>query len=53
MPSAYLTQESEVFRDMFHIPNQLQEGANDANPVVLEGVTEDEFRNLLRVLMPL
>ncbi|KAH9925352.1 uncharacterized protein BXZ73DRAFT_50084 [Epithele typhae] len=46
--------ESKAFGDTLELPPadhpQGHEGESDANPLRLEGVTEDEFRALLRVL---
>ncbi|KLO09626.1 hypothetical protein SCHPADRAFT_833766, partial [Schizopora paradoxa] len=46
---------SEVFRDMFSLPNgdeASKEGTSDDSPIVLEGVAVDDFRALLKFLYP-
>ncbi|KAJ3720794.1 hypothetical protein DFJ43DRAFT_970257, partial [Lentinula guzmanii] len=45
--------ESMIFRDMMELPVSLQpEGSTDENPICLESVLEDDFRQLLRILAP-
>ncbi|KAF8161462.1 hypothetical protein B0H34DRAFT_380786 [Crassisporium funariophilum] len=56
IPSYLLIMESEVFADMFKIPqpdSQNIEGSSAENPIELKGITHDDFRNLLKVLYPL
>ncbi|KLO09623.1 hypothetical protein SCHPADRAFT_943488 [Schizopora paradoxa] len=43
---------SEVFRDMFALPNESAEGRSDDIPIVLEGIDVDDFKALLRFLYP-
>ncbi|EIW80316.1 hypothetical protein CONPUDRAFT_105309 [Coniophora puteana RWD-64-598 SS2] len=52
VPRHILSEHSHVFRDMFALPsgNQPAEGLSDDNPIVLQGVTSYDFRQLLRVL---
>ncbi|KAI6162489.1 hypothetical protein EDD17DRAFT_549756 [Pisolithus thermaeus] len=49
-----LEAESTVFRDMFLLPQgdpETIEGQSDACPVILQGVSKNEFESLLRALM--
>lgn len=57
-----LSRDASAFHDMFSIPldvesegasGLLKEGGSDANPIVLYGETEDEFRILLSALYAL
>ncbi|KAE9405139.1 hypothetical protein BT96DRAFT_358860, partial [Gymnopus androsaceus JB14] len=51
----FLARESEVFKDMMNLPvspGGSAEGMSDENPIHLEGVSKDAFRQLLRVLYP-
>ena len=43
---------SEVFRDMFAMPpgNGVAEGQTDEHPLLLESISTDEFRSLLRAM---
>ncbi|KAL1744852.1 hypothetical protein HDZ31DRAFT_63743 [Schizophyllum fasciatum] len=46
---------SAVFASMFTLPpgtGQDTEGCSDEHPIVLEGATDDEFRQFLRILLP-
>ncbi|KAI6139538.1 hypothetical protein BKA82DRAFT_2972677 [Pisolithus tinctorius] len=46
IPRKPLEEESAVFRDMFRLPqpkNKMMEGQNDARPLVLHGVSKDDF----------
>ncbi|KAL1719803.1 hypothetical protein EV715DRAFT_272452 [Schizophyllum commune] len=46
---------SAVFASMFTLPpgqGQDTEGCSDEHPVVLEGATDEEFRQFLRILLP-
>jgi len=50
-----LARESEVFKDIMSLPvfpDGYAEGVCDENPIRLEGVFKDAFRQLLRVLYP-
>ncbi|KAL4068137.1 hypothetical protein J3A83DRAFT_3816543 [Scleroderma citrinum] len=54
IPREPLEAESIVFRDMFLLPQgdkDTVEGLSDENPVVLPGVSQDEFEQLLTVLL--
>ncbi|KAI5997633.1 hypothetical protein F5J12DRAFT_895761 [Pisolithus orientalis] len=54
VPRKPLEEESTVFRDMFLLPqseNEMMEGQDDAGPVVLHGVSKDDFECLLKVLL--
>ncbi|KAJ3849334.1 hypothetical protein EV368DRAFT_47492, partial [Lentinula lateritia] len=52
-PINTLAIESEIFRTMMEVPAPSQtEGLTDENPIHLEGVLKDDFRQLLRVLAP-
>lgn len=55
-----LARDASAFQDMFSIPSDAEadsgpsrEGRSDANPIVLYGETEDEFRILLSALYAL
>ncbi len=52
VPRRRFEQESEIFRDMFALPTSdgNVEGSSDEHPLLLEGIAEDEFRTLLRVM---
>ncbi|KAF9021719.1 hypothetical protein BDP27DRAFT_355934 [Rhodocollybia butyracea] len=53
IPLNILAAESEVFRDMMNLPAPLDaEGSSDENPILLEDVSQEDFRQLLRVLSP-
>lgn len=43
---------SEVFRDMFAMPpgDGVAEGQTDEHPLLLESISTDEFRSLLRAM---
>lgn len=54
VPRGPLEAESIIFRDMFLLPQGGTaeiEGLNDENPVVLKGIRQDEFEQLLTVLL--
>lgn len=52
VPREPLEAESTVFRDMFLLPQgETVEGLTDANPVVLPGVSKEDFEQLLKALM--
>ncbi|KAH7877254.1 uncharacterized protein C8R40DRAFT_1248471 [Lentinula edodes] len=52
-PINTLAIESDIFRTMMEVPAPSQtEGLTDENPIHLEGVLKDDFRQLLRVLAP-
>ena len=54
VPRGPLEAESIIFRDMFLLPQGDTaeiEGLNDENPVVLKGIRQDEFEQLLTVLL--
>ncbi|KAI6139533.1 hypothetical protein BKA82DRAFT_4222960 [Pisolithus tinctorius] len=54
VPRKPLEEESAVFRDMFLLPqpvNEMTEGQDDARPVVLHGVSKDDFECLLKALL--
>ncbi|KAI5117709.1 hypothetical protein M0805_003198 [Coniferiporia weirii] len=50
-PSAFVEQ-SQVFRDMFSIPTNGEEGNSAKNPIYLAGVKLNVFRDLLELLYP-
>ncbi|KAG6333533.1 hypothetical protein ID866_5558 [Astraeus odoratus] len=53
VPRAPFEQESSVFLDMFSIPQgdkAVVEGLCDENPIRLDGVTKDDFEQLLKAL---
>ncbi|KAJ3881061.1 hypothetical protein F5051DRAFT_136174 [Lentinula edodes] len=55
IPFAYLSNESEIFRGMMDVPlpsDGTAEGMSDDHPIRLEGVSKEDFRQLLRVLCP-
>ncbi|KAI5987322.1 hypothetical protein EDC04DRAFT_2912996 [Pisolithus marmoratus] len=54
VPRKPLEEESMVFRDMFLLPqpdNDMIEGLDDVKPVVLHGVSKDDFECLLKSLL--
>ncbi|KAN0081368.1 hypothetical protein V8E55_008992 [Tylopilus felleus] len=52
VPRQSLESQSRVFRDMFTLPaNRDAKGANDNNPIRLDGVTKEEFKRFLEVLL--
>ncbi|KAI6043408.1 hypothetical protein EDC04DRAFT_3088107 [Pisolithus marmoratus] len=54
IPQEPLETESTVFRDMFLLPqgdSETVEGQSDTSPVVLQGVSKNEFESLLRALL--
>ncbi|KAF8066541.1 hypothetical protein FPV67DRAFT_1195147 [Lyophyllum atratum] len=56
VPRHYFAHASDIFSSTFSLPprpDQIQEGSSDAHPFVLEGVTRDDFKGLLRVMYPL
>ena len=57
IPQALLSNNSEVFVDMFRLPQGLDkvpEGSSDTNPIIVpSGITVDEFQYFMRVLLPL
>ena len=51
----YFEQESEVFRAMFQLPvgnGVVADGSSDEQPLRLEGVKKEDFRQLLRIMFP-
>jgi len=55
VPRAYFERDSEVFCALFQLPvaqNVPVEGSSDQQPLRLEGIKEDDFRQLLRVMYP-
>lgn len=54
IPSHYFVQHSEVFGDIFSLPqgSQSPEGLSDENPVVLSHVSAVDFENLLDIIYP-
>ncbi|KAF9053519.1 hypothetical protein BDP27DRAFT_1198223, partial [Rhodocollybia butyracea] len=55
IPLAVFTAESPVFRDMLELPvssTQELEGLSDSNPICLDGILREDFRQLLRVIGP-
>ncbi|KAF5332218.1 hypothetical protein D9611_008018 [Ephemerocybe angulata] len=54
IPKHHLVQSSQVFRDMFDLPQGPDsEGSTEENPIVLTGCTNEEFESLLEVLVGL
>ncbi|KAG6819859.1 hypothetical protein H0H93_007945 [Arthromyces matolae] len=56
VPRFVLTSNSLVFADMFMIPQGTAadvEGSSDNNPITLDQVKKDDFRNLMKVILPL
>ena len=54
VPREPLEAESTVFRDIFLLPQAGDvpvEGQDDENPVVLEGIENDDFAQLLKVVL--
>ncbi|KAI6040610.1 hypothetical protein EDC04DRAFT_2602387 [Pisolithus marmoratus] len=54
VPRKTLEEESTVFRDMFLLPQPdiaMIEGLDDARPVVLQGISKDDFESLLKALL--
>jgi hypothetical protein len=55
VPRCYFEQESEVFRDMFQLPvakGTTPDGCSDEQPLRLDGIVKEDFRQLLRVTFP-
>jgi hypothetical protein len=55
LPRAPFERNSEVFQEMFGLPvpaNTVTDGSGDENPLRLDGVKKDDFRQLLRVMFP-
>ncbi|KAF8161479.1 hypothetical protein B0H34DRAFT_701115 [Crassisporium funariophilum] len=55
VPTQQFTEESEVFQAMFTLPQDPDlkvDGQTDDQPLRLEGVKQDAFRQLLRVMYP-
>ncbi|KLO09621.1 hypothetical protein SCHPADRAFT_943486 [Schizopora paradoxa] len=52
VPVEAFEDRSEIFRDMFALPNDSEEGRSDDMPIVLEGIEVDDFKALLRFLYP-
>ncbi|KAI1788629.1 hypothetical protein LXA43DRAFT_974680 [Ganoderma leucocontextum] len=52
VPRRKFEEGSEVFRDMFAVPpgDNVVEGQTDEHPLLLESISMDEFRSLLRVM---
>ncbi|KAG1726077.1 uncharacterized protein EDB91DRAFT_64371 [Suillus paluster] len=55
VPRNTLESQSDVFRDLFLLPVKADEaeGRSDTNPIVLEGIQQEEFQSLMKVLYPL
>jgi len=55
VPRTYFERDSEVFCGLFQLPvaqNVPVDGSNDQQPLRLEGIKEDDFRQLLKVMYP-
>ena len=55
VPRRYFEQESEIFRTMFQLPvanDTAPDGSSNEQPLLLEGVNKEDFRQLLRVMFP-
>lgn len=55
VPRYYFEQESDVFRDMFQFPvaeGAVPDGCSDEQPLRLDGIKKEDFRQLLRVMFP-
>jgi len=52
VPRLYFERDSAVFRDMFLLPTKKPEGESKENPLRLDGVRQEDFRQLLRVMYP-
>jgi BTB/POZ domain len=55
VPRTYFERDSEVFCALFQLPVAQDtpiEGSSDQKPLRLEGIKEDDFRQLLRVMYP-
>jgi len=55
VPRTYFERDSEVFCSLFQLPVAQDvpiEGSSDQKPLRLEGIKEDDFRQLLRVMYP-
>jgi hypothetical protein len=53
VPRHHFEQESEVFRDMFQLPiaeDATPDGCSDEQPLRLDGILKQDFRQLLRVM---
>jgi hypothetical protein len=48
--------QSKIFQDMFSVPpgnGVIVDGSDDEHPLRLDGYTADDFRQLLKVILPL
>ena len=55
VPRALFENTSEVFRGMFKLPvpeGEAPDGYSDQQPLRLDGIKKEDFRLLLKVLMP-
>jgi len=55
IPVDALVEQSEIFRGMMELPvssDQEAEGLSDENPIRLDGVSKDDFQQLIKVLHP-
>lgn len=55
VPKDRLASNSDIFRTMFTLPSGddcQQEGHDDHNPLILQGIKADEFHQFLRLLYP-
>jgi hypothetical protein len=55
VPRTYFERDSEVFCGLFQLPVAQDvpvDGSSDKQPLRLEGIKEDDFRQLLRVMYP-
>jgi hypothetical protein len=52
----FVLQDSELFQNMFAVPpppDAIVDGSDDEHPLRLDGYLADDFRQLLRVVLPL
>jgi hypothetical protein len=55
VPRRYFEEESDVFYHLFQLPtaeNVTPDGCSDEQPLRLDGITKEDFRQLLRVMFP-
>ena len=55
VPCDHFKRESKVFCDMFQLPiseDTLSDGCSDEQPLRLDGVTNQDFRPLLKFMFP-
>ena len=55
VPRDHFERQSDVFRDLFQLPipaGTLPDGSSDEQPLLLEGICKEDFKQLLRIMFP-